>query len=210
MLTTIPLRDALRPIKLDEVIGHDRIKPTIKKYIEQERTRWLFHGPTGTGKTSLAHIVAHGLHAEEIRDINGADFRVSDVRELVEQIECYPMSGTHRIIILDEAQALTSEVKSLLLKPLEDRRQVNVWILCTMDVKNLHPALRDRCESFKLNGMGENEKGQLVSRAAEYLKYTGNTDQFLRGIKRMTSAREILDAFEQVANGTPVDIVLGE
>src|SRR5262249_48659662 len=146
------LIDELRPKSLDDMVGQDHIKPTVRKYIERGCQRWLFHGPTGTGKTSLAKIVARGLGAEEILEINAAEYGgIDEIEDLVRQINCYPMSGKYRVIILDEAQALSEAAKSVLLKPLEnDADPVNVWILCTMDVSKLNRALRDRCTSFKL------------------------------------------------------------
>lgn len=202
------LRDALRPKSLDEVIGHEGLKPTIRKFIDQERTRWLFHGPTGTGKTSMAHIVARGIRGDsypnDVIEINGADFRgVGDMRDLVNETDCYPMTGKYRVLILDEAQALTDEARSLLLKPLENEQSANVWILCTMDVKKVHQAIRDRCDSFLLRGMGAHERAVLVSRAAEYLGYTGDTSRFLRVINdtNLISARDVLASFEKFANG---------
>src|SRR5436190_1227908 len=108
------LIDALRPKSLDEVIGQDHAKAAVKNYIQQGCQRWLFHGPTGTGKTSLARIVAHELGAEaaEIHELNGAEFGIGDIVELVAQIRCMPMYGKHRVIILDEAQAITEAAKS--------------------------------------------------------------------------------------------------
>lgn len=206
----LSLRNALRPQSLDDVIGHDDIKPTIKKFIEQERTRWLFHGPTGTGKTSLAHIVARGFrgddYPQEVWEFNGANLRGIDaMRELLEASQTYPMTGKYRVFILDEAQALTDEAKSILLKPLEDEHTANVWILCAMDKSKISSALRDRCDAFALNKMGPREREQLVQRAAKYLGYTDdtNTTRFLREMenKEMYSARDILGSFEKLANG---------
>src|SRR5205814_3675628 len=104
--------------------------------------------------------------------------------------------------ILDEAQALSEAAKSVLLKPLEDS-SANVWILCAMDVTKLHPALRDRCTSFKLVGMGPKERKELVERAAKYLEYTEDTKRFLRELdaREVFSARDILGSFEKHANG---------
>lgn len=204
----------LRPKTLDEVVGQEHIKPTIRKDIERGCQRWLFHGPTGTGKTSLAHIVARELGTEEadVLEFNAAELGTKDIRAIVEQTKCYPMYGSkHRVIILDEAQALSDEAKSVLLKPLEnDADHINVWILCTMDVDELHRALRDRCKGFKLNKMGREQRRELVDRAAKHLHYTEDTKPFLREIdaKELYSARDIFVSFEKFADGMKVEDAL--
>jgi DNA polymerase III gamma/tau subunit len=198
------LAQELRPKSLDEVVGQEHVKTAIRKGIEGGCQRWLFHGPTGTGKTSLAHIVARGMGSEEVFELNAAELGIEEISELVKQINCYPMRGKYRVIILDEAQALTDAAKSALLKPLEnDSDPVNVWILCTMEVKKLHRALRDRCKAFELKEMGPQERRELVARAAKHLGYTDDTDRFIRQLdaKEAVSARDIFASFEKYADG---------
>jgi DNA polymerase-3 subunit gamma/tau len=211
------LSQALRPKTLDGMVGLDNYKSAIKKYIEQECQQWLFSGSTGTGKTTLAHIVARELrgpdYPTEVLDINCAEFRgVADLRDIVRETEVYPMTGKYRVIILDEAQVLTPEAKSLLLKTLEGEASVNVWILCTMNVKSLDKALRDRCPAhFHLNGLGPAERQELVSRAVNYLGYAGDTAKFLKTLDQAapSSARDVLSAFERFANGVPASEAVG-
>jgi DNA polymerase III gamma/tau subunit len=212
----LSLRDALRPKTLGDVIGNESIKPAIRKFIDQECQRWLFHGKTGTGKTSLARIVARELlgtdfSSYDIQEINGGS--ISDVREILESAHQRSAfnEGKYRVNIMDEAQRLTDEAKSLLLKPLEDEDSDFVWILCTMDVGKLDRAIRDRCVQFQLQDMGSHERRQLVDRAVAYLGYTGDTTRFLREIdkRELFSARDILGAFERFANDVPVEEAVG-
>lgn len=212
------LREALRPRSLDEVIGNDSIKPAISKFVEQGCRRWLFYGPTGTGKTSLAWIVARKLYGSDTTDdrdvveVNGADLRgIEEMRELTGRVTRYhTWGGNCHVIILDEVHQLTNDAKTLLLKPLEDT-STTVWILCTTDVTKLDRALRDRCTQFQLKSMGPAERRQLVERAVKYLGYTGDTARFLKAIDQSEafSARDILGAFERFVNGMPVEEAVG-
>jgi replication-associated recombination protein RarA len=213
----LSLQEALRPKTLDEIIGQDHLKTGIKNFIDQECQQWLFHGKTGTGKTSLAWIVARELQGfdysvYDIREINGG--RTSDVREILEksdQRSCFN-EGKYRVNIMDEAQELSDEARGLLLKPLEDQNSDYVWILCTMDVGKLHRALRDRCPaSFQLKDMGQHERRQLVERAVKHLDYREDTAKFLKAIdqKELFSARDVLGAFERFANGIPAEEAVG-
>jgi putative ATPase len=216
-MTTGPedLAEAIRPKTLDQVIGQDTIKPIIKKYIEQQRRQWFFYGPTGTGKTSLAHIVARELRQSDdlsgILDLDCADLTPSDVRGLIKDTQTYPMNGEYWVVILDELQFLTKPAVSVLLKPLETVAPV-VWILCAMDISKLDKALRDRCAEFEVKPMGQRERRELVSRAASHLNYTADTSRFLRSIDKheVGSGREIIRAFEKFCNGMSAEEAVGE
>lgn len=122
------------------------------------------------------------------------------------------MSGKYRVIILDECQTLTKEAKTMLLKPLEQEVSTVAWILCTMDVKSLDKALRDRCMAFELKPMGQGERRELVERAAAHLNYLGDTSRFLRSLdaKNVESARDVLRCFEKLCNGMSAEDAVGE
>lgn len=209
----------LRPRSLHEVIADEDIKSTIRNFINEQCRQWLFYGPTGTGKTTLALIVAREIQGPDfpadtepdLLEINAANYTgVKDMRELIDLTRQYPMVGKYRVIILDEAHMLSEEAKTLLLKPLEEEVSTTAWILCTTDLKKLPKPLRDRCTAqFYLKGMGARERRELVSRAASHLGYTEDTAKFLRAIEEVSSARDILAAFERVYRGMPVEEAVG-
>lgn len=219
----VSLAVRLRPKSLDEVIGHDNIKPGIRKRIDHECRCWLFYGDTGTGKTSLAHIVAREIQGPDFpahKQPDIIDFDCTDqtgsreIRELLDVSDrCYPMAGKYRVVILDEAQQLSKAAKTLLLKPLErDGEVTTVWIICTTEVKSLPQALCDRCTGqFHLRAMNSRDRQMLVLRAAEHLHYEKDTTRFLREIEQqgIGSARKILDSFERFADGVSIDDAIG-
>ncbi len=171
----------LRPRRLSEVIGQDSLIKVIRSQIATARWpgTWMFAGPTGCGKTTLARIVAGSFQCEHasfgevcdsclalqdngqfaIHEINASEAAgVDAMRVLLELVPSLPFPPTkRRVIILDEAQRLTSASQNLLLKPFEDSNNV-VWIICTTEPAKIIPPLRGRC--FRLD-VGEFKIGAI-------------------------------------------------
>lgn len=213
------LAQQLRPKTLDDVIANKKVKPAIRNFLNKKCHYWFFYGPTGTGKTSLARIVAREFNDSDsetdVRLYNGADVRgIREIRELVETSAIGPMYGEHRVIILDEAHQLTKEAQSLLLNEFEAEWDDHgpVWILCTTKIEDVLKPLRDRCPAnFKLEPMGPAERRELVERAAKHLKYTGDISRFVKRLDTLEvfSARDILAGFERLNQGVPVEEAVG-
>jgi DNA polymerase III subunit gamma/tau len=162
------------------------------------------------------------------RDIQGWDYPPNDPISLIEnsssqytKLEAiqrladistmYPMLGKYSIFLMDEAQAISGAAQTALLKPLETPSRA-VWIFCTSEPEKFAKPLRDRCNArFTLKPMGKKERRELVARAAEWLNYKKDLTKFLSGLDEaeITSAREVLGAFEQFCNGVPLRIAVG-
>jgi hypothetical protein len=202
----------MRPKTFDEVIGLSSVVKAIKKRIDENGTPHaiMLRGPYGTGKTTLAHIVARYVQGSffegqpQVTEVNGANYRkIEDMRALVEDARTCPLVGEYQVIILDEAQQLTKDAQQVLLKEFEIPSSPAVWIICTTDPEKINQGVRDRCLIFETEGMDAKARHELIVRAAEFLKDTNSVEEFEKAVNKakLTSPRKILMAFESYHNG---------
>jgi DNA polymerase III subunit gamma/tau len=182
-----------RPQDFDEVVGQEAVVRTLRNAIahEQVRQAYLFAGPRGTGKTSLARILAKALNCAQgptampdntchscvaisngtsldVIEMDAASQRgIDDIREIRDRVVLQPVGGRHKVYILDEAHQLTDAAFNALLKLIEEPPPHLVFVFCTTDLAKMLPTVRSRCQTFVFSRPRLPELVQLLRRVAD-------------------------------------------
>lgn len=150
---TTELYKRYRPKSLKEIVGQPVVVKMISEWFKNDRVPHtiLIHGPSGTGKTTLARIIRTKLkcHKNDLIEINAADQRGIDLaRKIREQMSLAPMGGDCRVWIIDEAHQLTVDAQSAFIKMWEDTPEHVYFLLATTDPQKLKPTIRTRCSDI--------------------------------------------------------------
>jgi DNA polymerase-3 subunit gamma/tau len=163
-----------RPQSFEDVVNQEHVKQTLINALTQGRVGhgYIFSGPRGTGKTTMARILAKALNCEkgpnatpcqqcsscqEIAAGNSMDLveidaasnrRIDDIRELRENVRYRPVRDRHKVFIIDEAHQITADAFNALLKTLEEPPEWVVFILCTTEPQQFPATIVSRCQSF--------------------------------------------------------------
>lgn len=149
--------DQMRPQTLEEMVGNDVIKAVLGGQLRNGELAHtiLLVGGFGTGKTTVARVLANHLNAE-VQEINcGAETGIDTIRSIIDSQGLSPLMGDTRLYILDEVHALTKQAQQALLKPAEEPSPTTYFILCTSDPSKLDAALRSRCLELKTQDLSE-------------------------------------------------------
>ena len=163
-----------RSLDFSQVVGQEAVVRTLRNAIEHDQVRqaYLFAGPRGTGKTSMARILAKALNAEggpnadfdptapiaraiaagtalDVVEMDAASQRgIDEIREIRERAMLQPAEGRYKVYIVDEAHQLTSAAWNALLKLIEEPPPHLVFVFCTTELSKVIQTVRSRCQTF--------------------------------------------------------------
>ena len=163
-----------RPQTFAEVVGQEAVVRTLTNAVEQGKVRqaYLFAGPRGTGKTSLARILAKAVNCAhgptptpdgtchacvaiangtslDVIEMDAASQRgIDDIRDIRERVVLQPVEGQYKVYILDEAHQLTDAAWNALLKLIEEPPPHLMFVFCTTELQKVLPTVRSRCQTF--------------------------------------------------------------
>jgi DNA polymerase III subunit gamma/tau len=182
-----------RPGSFEEVVGQQHVVRTLRNAVEQGKVHhaYLFVGSRGTGKTSMAKILARSLNCErggptvtpcgecescltiasgtsmDVIEMDAASNRsVDDVRDLRERVAYAPTAGRWKVYILDEAHMLTKEAWNAFLKTLEEPPPNTVFVLATTEAHKVMATIADRCQRFDFQRPSLEQIDEVLQRVA--------------------------------------------
>lgn len=228
-----------RPATFESVVGQKWLTATLKNAIQSGKLAhsYLFCGPRGVGKTTCARIFAKTINCQhltengeacgecescrtfnnELRSYNvfeldaASNNSVDDIRQLTEQVQIPPMSGTYKVYVIDEVHMLSTAAFNAFLKTLEEPPKYAIFILATTEKQKIIPTILSRCQVYDFQRITNQD-------IAEHLRYVAEKENIsyqpealnVIAEKADGGMRDALSIFDQVASFTHNNITYAQ